>query len=57
MKEIGYKRWLVVESFTPDIMKEEFGRQVAIWREIAEPEDIAKKGLDFLKSVEKKIFV
>ena len=57
LKEIGYKRWLVVESFTPDIMKEEFGRQVAIWREIAEPEDIAKKGLDFLKSVEKKIFV
>jgi D-psicose/D-tagatose/L-ribulose 3-epimerase len=57
LKEVGYQRWLVVESFTPDIMKEEFGRQVAIWREIAEPEDIAKKGLDFLKSVEKRIFV
>jgi len=55
LKEIGYQRWLVVESFTPDIMKEEFGRQVAIWREIAKPEEIAKKGLEFLKGVEEKI--
>lgn len=50
LKEVGYERWLVVESFTPEIMKEEFGWQVAIWREIATPEQIAQKGLDFLKS-------
>ncbi|MDK2897220.1 MAG: D-psicose/D-tagatose/L-ribulose 3-epimerase [Candidatus Atribacteria bacterium] len=49
LKEVGYDRWLVVESFTPEIMKEEFGWQVAIWRKIAESEEIAKKGLEFLK--------
>ncbi|MGQ9746231.1 MAG: sugar phosphate isomerase/epimerase family protein [Candidatus Caldatribacteriaceae bacterium] len=56
LKEIGYNRWLVVESFTPEIMKQEFGWQVAIWRKIATPEDIAQKGLSFLKSCYAKFF-
>ncbi|MDK2897731.1 MAG: D-psicose/D-tagatose/L-ribulose 3-epimerase [Candidatus Atribacteria bacterium] len=54
LSEVNYERWLVVESFTPKVMEQEFGWQVAIWREIASPEDIAKKGLEFLKTCYEK---
>lgn len=56
LKEIGYDRWLVVESFTPEIMEQEFGWQVAIWRKIATPEEIAQGGLHFLKECYSKFF-
>lgn len=54
--EVGYDRWLVVESFTPEIMGQEFGWQVAIWREIATPDEIAQKGLQFLKGCYDKYY-
>ena len=54
--EVGYDRWLVVESFTPEIMEQDFGWQVAIWREIAKPEEIAGKGLEFLKACYSKYY-
>ncbi|MGB9591579.1 MAG: sugar phosphate isomerase/epimerase family protein, partial [Candidatus Kryptoniota bacterium] len=56
LKEVGYDRWLVVESFTPEIMEQEFGWQVAIWRKIATPEEIAQGGLNFLKNCYSKFF-
>jgi len=55
LKEVNYQRWLVIESFTPDIMKKEFGKQVAIWRRIASPDEIASEGLKFLKKCEEPI--
>ncbi len=55
-KEVGYNNWLTIESFTPEIMGYDFGKQVSIWRKIAEPDEIAKKGLDFLKSMELKFY-
>ncbi|MCX6090685.1 MAG: sugar phosphate isomerase/epimerase family protein [Atribacterota bacterium] len=53
--EVGYQGWLTIENFTPDIMLQEFGKQVAIWRKIAEPNDVAQKGLVFLKQCEAKV--
>lgn len=56
LREVGYDRWLVVESFTPEIMEQEFGWQVAIWRKIATSEEIAQGGLNFLKKCYSKFF-
>jgi len=56
LKEVGYDRWLVVESFTPEIMEQDFGWQVAIWRKIATPDEIAQRGLAFLKDCYTKFF-
>lgn len=55
LKEVNYQRWLVIESFIPAIMNEEFGKQVAIWRKIASPDEIASEGLKFLKKCEETV--
>jgi len=56
LKEVGYKRWLIIESFTPQAAKE-FGKQAAVWRDLAPtPDSIAEEGLKFLKSIEVQVF-
>ena len=51
LKEIGYERWGVVESFVPEI--EEIARVTAVWRKLAPSADaIAAEGLKFLKKCE-----
>lgn len=54
LREVNYSRWLVIESFTPKIIKG-FGRQTAVWRKLAPSADaIAEQGLKFLKTVSLK---
>ncbi|RLG96025.1 sugar phosphate isomerase/epimerase [Candidatus Bathyarchaeota archaeon] len=49
LSEIGYNRWLVIESFTPEIM--EVAASTATWRELAPSTDaIAKDGLEFIRA-------
>jgi len=49
LSEINYDRWLVVESFTPEM--EEIAASTAIWRKVAPSADaIALEGLKFLKA-------
>jgi len=56
LKEIGYKKWLIIESFTLQATKE-FGKQAAVWRNLAPtPDSIAEEGLKFLKSIETQVF-
>ena len=56
LKEIGYKRWLIIESFTLQAAKE-FGKQAAVWRDLAPtPDSIAEEGLKFLKNIETQVF-
>ena len=53
LAEIGYDRWLVLESFTPEM--EKLAASTAIWRKIAPSADaIATDGLKFLKKMTKK---
>jgi len=53
LAEIGYDRWLVVESFTPEIKK--VAASTAIWRKLAPDADtIAREGLKFIKEMSKK---
>jgi len=48
LSEVGYDRWLVIESFTPEM--EKMAASTAIWRKIAPSADaIASQGLKFLK--------
>jgi len=50
LHEINYDGWLVIESFVPAI--EAIAKAAAIWREL-EPggaDEIAEKGLEFIKS-------
>jgi D-psicose/D-tagatose/L-ribulose 3-epimerase len=48
LSEIDYNRWLVVESFVPEM--EKMAASTAIWRKIAPSADaIASEGLKFLK--------
>ena len=50
LKEINYNRWLVIESFRPEI--KEIARAASIWRPLEkDPELIATKGLKFLRSI------
>jgi len=50
LSEISYDRWLVVESFTPEI--EKMASSTAIWRKIAPSADaLASEGLKFLKEM------
>lgn len=55
LKEVGYKRWIIIESFNVDAAQE-FGKQAAVWRALASPDDIAKEGLRHLKGVENQVF-
>ena len=55
LSEIDYDRWLVIESFTPEM--EEIAASTAIWRKVAPSADsIASEGLKFLKAKAKEFF-
>ena len=50
LKQINYDRWLVIESFTPDV--KEIAKATAIWRQIApSAEALAIDGLAFLREM------
>lgn len=50
LKEIGYNRHIIIETFTQD--NELLAKAAAIWRPLAEsPDQIAKDGLSFLKKL------
>jgi len=52
-KEIGYNKWLVIESFEPN--NPNIGANVCIWRDLAESSDaIAREGSAFLRKMLKK---
>lgn len=55
LKRINYERWLVIETFTPDIVKLPSGKKVAIWKKLADPDEIASSGIRFLKNVEQTV--
>lgn len=49
LKNIGYDRWLVIESFVPGV--KEIAKAASIWRDIAPDSDtLAQKGLSFIKA-------
>jgi D-psicose/D-tagatose/L-ribulose 3-epimerase len=53
LAEIGYDKWITLESFTPEIKS--IAATTAIWRQLApSAETLASEGLKFLKSMEKK---
>ena len=53
LAEIGYDKWITLESFTPDIKS--VAATTAIWRQLAPSADaLASEGLKFLKSMETK---
>ena len=55
LSEINYDRWLVIESFTPEMGK--IAASAAIWRRVAPNADaIASEGLKFLKKKAEKFF-
>lgn len=48
LKELGYDRWIVIESFVPAI--KELAKAACIWRPFAKDgDDLASQGLAFLK--------
>jgi len=53
LAKINYNRWLVIESFVPNI--EAIAAAAAIWRDIApSAEALATEGLTFLKKMGEK---
>jgi len=53
LAEIGYDKWITLESFTPEIKS--VAATTAIWRQLAPSADaLASDGLKFLKSMENK---
>ena len=55
LSEINYDRWLVIESFIPEM--KEIAASTAIWRKVAPSADaIASEGLSFLKAKAKEFF-
>lgn len=55
LKDAGYKGWITIESFVPDI--KELARLTAIWRQLAPSADyLAGEGLKNIKAVEKKVY-
>jgi len=53
LADVGYNRWITLESFTPEIKS--VAASTAIWRQLAPSADaLASEGLKFLKSMEKK---
>lgn len=53
LKEVGYDGWITVESF--DANMENIAKLCCIWRRFADtPDELASKGLEFLKGVERK---
>ncbi|KXA95888.1 hypothetical protein AKJ65_00105 [candidate division MSBL1 archaeon SCGC-AAA259E19] len=59
LKEIEYDNWGVIEAWIPQVFlfgEGKIPRKIAMWREIAtDGRKTAKKGLDFLKKVEKEV--
>lgn len=50
VKDIGYQRWIVMESFTPDV--EIIARAASIWRQTeVDGWALASKGLEFVKGL------
>lgn len=50
LKEIGYDRHIIIETFSPD--NELLAKAAAIWRPLAEsPDKLAKDGLSFMKNL------
>ena len=50
LKDIGYDRWVVIESFTPDV--EIIARAASIWRQTEKDGwTLAEKGLKYLKEL------
>ena len=48
LKEIAYKRWLIIESFNTQAAKD-FGKQAEVWRDLAPTTDsIAVEGLKLI---------
>jgi D-psicose/D-tagatose/L-ribulose 3-epimerase len=55
LKDMDYKGWITIESFTPDIKS--LARLTAIWRKHAPSADaLAGDGLKNIRAVEKKVF-
>jgi len=55
LADVGYNKWITLESFTPEIKS--VAASTAIWRQLAPSADaLASEGLKFLKSMEKKYF-
>jgi len=55
LKDMDYKGWITIESFTPDIKS--VARLTAIWRKHAPSADVlAGDGLKNIRAVEKKVF-
>jgi D-psicose/D-tagatose/L-ribulose 3-epimerase len=53
LADVGYNKWITLESFTPEIKS--VAATTAIWRQIAPSADaLAADGLKFLKSMERK---
>jgi D-psicose/D-tagatose/L-ribulose 3-epimerase len=53
LAEIGYDKWITLESFTPEIKG--IAASTAIWRQLAPSADaLASEGLKFLKSMQEK---
>jgi len=53
LRDIGYKGWIVIESFVPEI--EELARVTAIWRRLAPSADyLAGEGLKNLRRIERE---
>ena len=59
LKEIGYNRWLVYETFSHDVLLKEFGyvpRNIAMWRRLITDSDyVAQQALNFFKEIENMI--
>jgi len=50
IKDIGYNRYVVIESFTPGV--KEIARAAAIWRKLEVDQDtLAREGLKFLRNL------
>ena len=50
LKETGYDRWVVIESFTPDV--EIIAKAASIWRQTEKDGwALAEKGLAYLKGL------
>jgi len=53
LKRVGYDGWITIESFDPDL--ESIAKLCCIWRKLADsPEELASRGLKFLKQVQRK---
>jgi D-psicose/D-tagatose/L-ribulose 3-epimerase len=53
LKKIGYDGWMTIESFDPD--NESMAKLCCIWRKFSKtPEELASRGLKFLKQLERK---